>query len=176
MEPTIKIKFTIASTEGIELFKKLTNQRFLELHQHQIDQSVINQFVVEKYNSEYIIEELNDFTNQLLVVYVGEEAAGYALLKEKGEVPEHLSGRKLGYLRNFEILKDFEHTAAGQLLLSKCLQVFKSFDAVIAITKVENSSMQNLLRSNGFEKESQSNHSFLMDNNEIPADMLLLKL
>lgn len=174
MDSTIKIKFTIASAEGVELLQKLTAQRFLELHQNQIQPSSITDFVTEKYSAEFIITELNDFTNQFLVVYVDDQPAGYALLKEKGEVPQQLTDKKIGYLRNFEILDRYNLTNAGQILLDKCHSVFKSFDAIVAVTKTENSAMQSLLRNRGFDKHSDS--SFFIDTNEIPAEMLVLNL
>lgn len=174
MDSTIKIKFTIASAEGVELLQKLTVQRFLELHQNQVTPSIIKEFVAEKYSAEFIITELNDFTNQFLVVYVGDQPAGYALLKEKGKVPQQLTDKKIGYLRNFEILDRYDQTDAGQILLEKCLSVFKSFDAIVAVTKTQNSGMQSLLRNRGFEKHSDS--SFFIDTNEIPAEILILSL
>lgn len=130
MENNIKTKFTVASEEGIELLQYLGEKSSQEKYEGLLNQEQLEDYLFEQYNRERIISDLNTFSNQLVIVYVDEQAAGFAYLTGTGDVPENLKEKRVLHLDRFAVLKDFEHVGAKELLIEKCMTICRPYDAV----------------------------------------------
>lgn len=130
MENKIKTKFTIASEEGIALLQMLGEKRGQEKYAGVFDTSQLENYLYDKFNTATIVSNLNTFSNQLIVVYVEDQPAGYAYFSGNGAVPEELKDKRVVHLVDFELLDQYKESGAREFLMEKCLNVCKSYEAL----------------------------------------------
>ncbi|WP_316840405.1 GNAT family N-acetyltransferase [Pedobacter gandavensis] len=137
MENKIKTKFSVASEEGIAVLQMLGEKRGQEKYTGLLNTSQLEEYLFEKFNTPTIISNLNTFSNQLIIVYVEDQPAGYAYLSGNGTVPEAFKDKRLIHLEDFEVLDAYKSTGAREILLEKCLNVCKSYEALKIIENAE---------------------------------------
>lgn len=155
MENKIITKFTIASEEGIALLQTLGEKRGQEKYTGLLDTAQLEHYLFEKFNTPTIINNLNTFSNQLIVVYVGDQPAGYAYLSGNGNAPEAFKDKRLLYLEDFEILDAYKESAAGKILMEKCLNVSKSYEALKTTENTNAPEMISFYEEYGFQEKGQ---------------------
>lgn len=155
MENKIITKFTIASEEGIALLQMLGEKRGQEKYTGLLDTTQMENYLFEKFNTATIISNLNTFSNQLIVVYVDDQPAGYAYLSGNGNVPEAFKDKRLLYLEDFEILEAYKASAARKTLMEKCLNVSKSYEALKTSENTNAPEMIAFYEQYGFQEKGQ---------------------
>ncbi|MBC8987487.1 GNAT family N-acetyltransferase [Pedobacter sp. N36a] len=130
MENKIKTKFTIASEEGIALLQELGEKRAQEKYTGLLSPSQIENYLFDKFNTDTIISNLNTFSNQLIVVYVEDQPAGYAYFSGNGDVPEALKDKRVVHLEDLEVLDAYKESGAKEFLMEKFLNVCKSYEVL----------------------------------------------
>lgn len=85
-----------------------------------------------QYTKKILVDSMNNFSSQWLIVYAGDEPAGFALLTDGGRRPASLENKKVVQLAAFAVLKAYEDSAANKSLLEKCLSVYKGREAIWA--------------------------------------------
>ncbi|WP_306350463.1 hypothetical protein [Flavobacterium sp. '19STA2R22 D10 B1'] len=154
MENTIKTKFIIASEEGMNLYKQVGSTRIKEKYAEVLNTAKIEEYIQTKFNRDAMISELNDFSNQGIMVYIDETPIGYAFLKKKTDSTPLLMNKKVSYLADFEILNAFKNHQAEKVLLDKCIELSKSYDVIWSVGKKEDSVIQ-LLESYNFKNQGE---------------------
>lgn len=154
MENTIKTKFTIASEEGVALLQMLGEKRGQEKYAGVLAVSQLEDYLFDKFNTPTIISNLNTFSNQLIVVYVDDQPAGYAYLSGYGNVPEELKDKRVVHLEDFELLDAYKYSGAKEILLEKCLTVCKSYEALKITEKAEALEMISFYEQYGFQQKA----------------------
>lgn len=152
MENKIKTKFTIASEEGIALLQMLGEKRGQERYAAIFDTTQLENYLFDKFNTATIVSNLNTFSNQLIVVYVEDQPAGYAYLSGNGKVPEDLKDKRMIHLEDFEVLQEYKESGAKEILMEKCLSVGKSYEALKIIENSDEKEMIAFYEQYGFQQ------------------------
>ena len=164
----IKTKYIVANESGITQLQKLASSLLTERLTNKVDSKTLNQYIQKHYNTETIIKDLNDFSNQCLIVYSGETPAGFAFFSDKKKAPHFLERKKIKYLVHFEVSSMYANTPVMQVLLEKCINVSKTYDALWLTEPVDSDRLPYFL-SYGFVKQKPVNHM-----NGLPVESLIL--
>jgi hypothetical protein len=121
MSTQIITKFAVASDRMIDELLYLT-RTWMEEHPAMVTEG--------QYTKKILVDTMNSFSSQWLIVYAGEEPAGFAFLTDGGERPAQLENKRIVQLAAFAVLNAYAHTDAGKSLLEKCLAVYKGRDAI----------------------------------------------
>jgi hypothetical protein len=142
-------KFTVATEQGIEallmLTKTLAEQKFAQL----LEPVELERYIIENFNAQTLVSEINSMSNQWLVVYVDEQPMGYARITSKGRKPIAVEGKRAIRIADFGVC---QHQAQQQILTSlidKCLTVCSIYEATWINEPVE-SSLTELFEQKGF--------------------------
>lgn len=130
MDQKVITKFKVATEDAISELLYLTRTIALEKYAHLVNEEVMEDYIFRHYNDKQIIDEMNSFGNQWLVVYVDELAAGYAFVTTQGKRPELLEDKKAVCIADFCILKEYLSSEAKQSLLNKCLTISKGYESL----------------------------------------------
>lgn len=146
-------KFTVATEQGIEalltLTKALAVQKFAQL----VEPVELECYIIENFNVQTLVSEINSMSNQWLVVYVDDQPMGYARITSKGEKPIVVGGKRAIRVADFGVC---HHQAQQQIMTSlfdKCLAVCSTYEA-IWINEPEESSLTRLFEQKGFIRQS----------------------
>lgn len=123
-------KFTVASEQGIETLFHFKVAKFDEMYKSLVDAGQLEAFIKEQLNYRAAIDELNAFANQLIILYVDNEPAGFAIVNQTAFYPEALKGKRSLQYSYFYLLPQFDLPEAKAALWQKCLSVSKMQDAV----------------------------------------------
>jgi len=142
-------KFTVATEQGIEallmLTKTLAVQKFAQL----LKPVELEHYIIENFNAQTLISEINSMSNQWLVVYVDDQPMGYARITSKGHKPIAVGGKRAIRIADFGVC---QHQAQQQImtsLIDKCLAVCSTYE-VIWINEPVGSSLIGLFEQKGF--------------------------
>ncbi len=142
-------KFTVATEQGIEallmLTKTLAVQKFAQL----LKPVELEHYIIENFNAQTLISEINSMSNQWLVVYVDDQPMGYARITSKGQKPIAVGGKRAIRIADFGVC---QHQAQQQImtsLIDKCLAVCSTYE-VIWINEPVGSSLIGLFEQKGF--------------------------
>lgn len=152
MGKMIKTKFTVASEEGIAVLQMLGEKRGQEKYGSIFNVSQLEDYLFDKFNTPRIVSNLNTFSNQLIVVYVEDQPAGYAYLSGNGNVPDELKDKRVIYLEDFELLDAFKDSGAREILMEKCLNVCRSYEALKITENADAKEMISFYEQYGFRK------------------------
>ncbi|CAL1517179.1 N-acetyltransferase [Chitinophaga sp. MM2321] len=130
MDRKIITKFTVVTEQGIEDLSYLTKTLALEKFTGILPENIIASYIADNFSKERLINDVNSFSNQWLIVYIDEEAAGYARITSQGKRPDVLAGKRAIRMADFGILKKHSATAGTQSLFEKCLVAGKAYDAI----------------------------------------------
>jgi hypothetical protein len=157
MDQKIITKFRVATEEAISELLFLTRTIAIEKYAHLVTAEELEDYISFIYNGKHIIDEMNSFGNQWLVVYTDEKAIGYAFVTTQGKRPEILKDKKAICIADFSILKAYLSGAAKQSLMDKCLSIGKGYEALWLTEQVE-SPLLSFFENNGFVRGEEGNH------------------
>lgn len=75
-------KFAVGSDKGIDDLFDIKKAVIRNTYKENIPQDTIENYIKEHLDHRKMINVLNDLSNQLIMVYVDEQAVGYSLLKK----------------------------------------------------------------------------------------------
>jgi len=152
MATKIITKFTIGTEEGINnlflISREIAKERFIG----KISDQELETYVNINFNKDTLMAELNSMSNQYLIVYADDEAAGYAKVSSKGIRPSIFNGKTLARVSDFGVLAKYEDPLIRKSLFEKCLSI-STMQQVIWISAFEDSTDVDLFESYGFKKE-----------------------
>lgn len=154
-EKVIKTKFTVASEEGVGVYRDLAGKSIWQKYGTVVNAVNIELHLDAQLNWERIVSELNTFSNQLIVVYVDDLPAGYAFLKGSGHTPEILKNKRNICIAEFDVLDEYRAGKAKTVLLEKCLNICKSYEAIWFCEADNQQEMIQLFTAYGFCREGR---------------------
>lgn len=162
MDQKIITKFRVATEDAISELLFLTRTIAVEKYAHLVKDQEIEDYISAIYNGKHIIDEMNSFGNQWLVVYVDEKAAGYAFITTQGKRPGTLEDKKAICIADFGVLKVHLSGAAKQSLMDKCLSIGKGYEALWLTEQVE-SPLLSFFENNGFIRGDEGHNLIELD-------------
>lgn len=153
-------KFTVASDQGINVLLFLTQKLAAEKYAELLEPDVLAAYIANNFNKKALIAEINNMSNQWLVVYADDTPAGYVKITTKGQRPllPH-EYRRLIRIADFAVLQEYSTSPEiKQSLFDKCLSVCKSYEA-IWINEYLSNSFIDFFESQGFSKHAHTSQS-----------------
>ncbi|WP_460964039.1 GNAT family N-acetyltransferase [Spirosoma litoris] len=152
-------KFTVATEQGLDallmLTKELATQKFSSL----LSQQVLKKYIEDNFNEQTLIEELNNWSNQWLVVYADNKPVGYARITTKGQKPQVLDNKRAIRIADFGVLSSYSEPAIRDSLLDKCLTICKSYEGIgIWINEYIENPLIEFFESKGFSRQQEIDH------------------
>jgi hypothetical protein len=145
----IVTKFIIANKLGINTLHFLTAATARDQFAGSIPDLEVEEHITRRFNKDALIADLNNLSNQYLVVYADNEPAGYALMTTKGARPDLFLNRTMAKIADFSVLVKYNDPAISRSLLEKCLSVTK-LQQVIWINVFEDHPYMSLFENYGF--------------------------
>lgn len=167
----ITTKFTIATDQGVETLLALTRGLAIEKYASLVEDPVLDRYILDNFNKEALVSEMNSMSNQWLVVYADGAAAGYAQITTRGAKPLALEGKRSVRIADFGILQKFAAPAITDSLLERCLAVCRSHDGVhIWVNEHPESPLIKLLENKGFNRQREASQ---LDGLPLPSVILI---
>ncbi|MFB6456676.1 N-acetyltransferase [Chitinophaga sp. Hz27] len=148
-------KFTVVTQQGMGALLMLTRELAKEKFAALLKPKVLDNYISGKFNEQTLTAEVNNISNQWLIVYVNDEPAGYARLTSKGQRPQRLEGKRAVRIADFGVLSKYPDDAVKDSLLEKCLAVSKQYES-IWITEYAENPLIPLFETKGFVKETDA--------------------
>ncbi|MFD2555296.1 GNAT family N-acetyltransferase [Sphingobacterium tabacisoli] len=126
----INTKFTVATDEGTRVLDVLTKELAIEKFTHLLDKETLVDYISDRFNLKVLVDELNSMSNQWLVVYVDDIAAGYARITTQGKKIAILEGKRVVRIADFGVLEKYHSNEVMNSLLDKCIQVCRSYEGI----------------------------------------------
>jgi len=125
----ITTRFVVVNEASIQALLSLITKLAKEKYGQQLAGAQLDNYL-SRYTPQQLTSDINNFSNQWLMVYAGSEPAGYALITSAGKRPDHLPEKKVKKLTGFGVLQQYTDSGCIEALLKKCLQVGQSYDAL----------------------------------------------
>jgi len=119
----IVTKFAIATDESTDVLLQLTRELAKEKFASILDINTLTEYIDGQYNRKYLVSELNNISNQWLVVYVDDIAVGYTKITSRGKVPSLLTNMRALRIADFSILEKYPEPEIRESLFTKCLSL-----------------------------------------------------
>ncbi|WP_142688297.1 N-acetyltransferase [Chitinophaga polysaccharea] len=148
-------KFTVVTKQGMDALLMLTKELAGEKYSGLLQQKVLDKYISENFNERALIAEINNISNQWLVVYVDDQPAGYACITSKGKRPESLEGKRAVRIADFGVLQKYPAPAVRDALLEKCLAVCKPYENVW-LTEYAANPLLPLFENKGFTRQQSA--------------------
>lgn len=118
-------KFIVGSELGIDLLFELKEIQLREMYKNDIDSEKLTVYIEDELDRRTAINQLNDFTTQLIMVFGDDQPLGYAIVKNSYERPSVLKDKKAVQLFLY-ILPEFHKAEVFQSLWQKCQSVMRN--------------------------------------------------
>jgi hypothetical protein len=84
----IAVRFTIGSEEGVSQLLMLQKAQIMERYENVVDTEQLNNYINEHLNYRNTINELNDLSTQLLILFIEDKPAGYTIIRNSFSGPQ----------------------------------------------------------------------------------------
>ena len=123
MANSIITNFCIGIEQDRKTISFISKAAAREKYKGKVPEAELEAWMEKTFNDHALRAELNNISNQHLVVYVNDEIAGYARITTKGERPAIFDGKRIVRIADFAVLQKFDETEAKQRLFEKCLHL-----------------------------------------------------
>ncbi|WP_440697848.1 GNAT family N-acetyltransferase [Chitinophaga sp. 22536] len=131
METVLNIttKFVVVNEANIQALLSLITGLAREKYGQLLSSAQLDDYL-SRFTPQQLTSDINNFSNQWLMVYADKEPAGYALITSAGKRPDVLTEKKVKRLAGFGVLQQYQHSNCAAVLMKKCLQAGQSYDAL----------------------------------------------
>lgn len=152
---------TYLSEENINDLQIIAERTFRETFSEFNTENDLNQYCLEKLNSEALLEELANESSQFYGLYSNKEIKGYLKINLNDAQTEFRNKNSLEIERIY-LLKELHGTLAGKLLLNKAIQLAKQsvVENIWLGVWEQNKRAISFYEKNGFKKIGE--HSFTL--------------
>ncbi|OQP40753.1 hypothetical protein A4H97_14125 [Niastella yeongjuensis] len=130
MDNEIISKFTVATEDGVKALQTLAMAISREKFGSLTTEQVLKQYLSSRFSLKALAADMNDLSNQWVVVYANNEPAGYVRITSIGKRPQMAERKRMIRLADFGILKKYDDPKISLSLLDKCLSVCGSYDGI----------------------------------------------
>lgn len=162
-------KFTVASDQGIDTLTAITKDLAKEKFSSILDQKMLEAYINKQFNTKQLVAEMNDLSNQWLVVYADNHPAGYAKITPGGKKPQSLENKRAVRIADFAVLEKYSAIEIKKALFEKCLSVCKHLEGVW-INEYLSSPLIEFFESYGFARQLETCR---LDELELPSVCLV---
>lgn len=163
-------KFVIGSDKGVSDFLNVKKLSFINLHKSFVNEEDINTYIEEHFDERKTINELNNLSNQLIITYKENLAAGYCLIKSGSRhslFPEEKKATEI----DFAILQEHDSEEIRTSLYNKFSSATKFAD-IIWINILQHNMLSEYFKSKDFKLlESTFSQEF-----KLPASIFCLEI
>ncbi|TXJ29111.1 MAG: hypothetical protein E6Q24_05400 [Chitinophagaceae bacterium] len=142
-------KFTVASEQGINDLFFLKEAKYKGMYRGIVQADKLDHYISQQLDYVNAVNELNALGNQMIILYVRNEPAGFAIIKKTGTYPDVLRGKRILNYSFFYIHPGYDDPETRASLWQKCLSVSKMQDAVW-VELLQNDPLVPFLESCGF--------------------------
>lgn len=155
METALNIttRFVVVNEASIQALLSLITRLAKEKYGQQLSDAQLDNYL-SSYTPQQLTSDINNFSNQWLMVYAGNEPAGYALITSAGKRPDDLPEKKVKRLAGFGVLQQYTDSGCMEALLKKCLQTGQFYDA-LWMHEYAGSPLLSYLEANNFRRTGQ---------------------
>ncbi|WP_126651190.1 hypothetical protein [Chryseobacterium aureum] len=147
-------KFTVGSEEGISDLIAIIDSSVYALHQKLVGEEEIQRYIHKEIDPRKMINELNDLSNQLIMMYGDQKPIGYSLIKSGSLHPGIPEGKRATEI-SFVIISEFDSPETRQSLWKKCRSAVH-FTDMIWINILDHDPLSEFLKEIGFVSVSAS--------------------
>ncbi|NSL86384.1 N-acetyltransferase [Chitinophaga solisilvae] len=130
MEKKIITKFAIVNNTTLPQLQELGTKLAREQYTGLAPEEQLNDYIATRFQTQQLINAVNSFSNQWLIVYAGDVPAGYARLTSAGKRPAELEGKRALRLADFGVLLEYNRPEVLQSLFEKCLLAGNAGNAI----------------------------------------------
>ncbi|MFP8892262.1 hypothetical protein [Chryseobacterium sp. EZn1] len=141
-------KFTVGSEEGISDLIAIIDSSVYALHKEFVTEEEIKKYIHNEIDPRKMINDLNDLSNQLIMMYADQKPIGFSIIKS-GSVHPGIPGGKRATEISFVILSEFDLPETRQSLWKKCRSAV-SFTDIIWINILDHDPLADFLKESGF--------------------------
>jgi len=150
-------KFAVGSDKGVDDLFDVKKAFIRDTYKEIVSSEAIENYIKEHLDHRKMINILNDLSNQLIMVFVDEQPAGYCLFKSGSGYSDASVDKKMTEIIDFGILSEYNSSEVRISLWNKVKSAIKFTDS-IWININQNHPQLEFFKDNGFEfvKESAS--------------------
>ncbi|MDR6487139.1 hypothetical protein J2799_001624 [Chryseobacterium vietnamense] len=163
-------KFTVGSEEGISDLITIIDSSIYTLHKEFVSEEDIKKYIQHEIDPRKMINDLNDLSNQLIMMYADQKPIGYSIIKS-GSLHMGIPEGKRATEISFVILSEFDTPQTRQSLWKKCRSAI-SFTDIIWTNMLDHDPLSEFLKESGFiAMESSKTGPF-----QLPSHILELEI
>lgn len=147
-------KFTVGSEEGISDLIAIIDSSVYALHKEFVTEEEIKRYIHTEIDPRKMINDLNDLSNQLIMMYADQKPIGFSIIKSGSVHPGIPDGKRATEI-SFVILSEFDLPETRQSLWKKCRSAV-SFTDIIWINILDHDPLADFLKESGFIAVSSS--------------------
>ncbi|MFP3594259.1 hypothetical protein [Chryseobacterium sp. SIMBA_038] len=150
-------KFAVGSDKGVDDLFDVKKAFIRDTYKEIASSETIENYIKEHLDHRKMINILNDLSNQLIMVFVDDQPAGYCLFKSGSSYSDASKGKKMTEIINFGILSEYNSSEVRISLWNKVKSAIKFTDS-IWVNINQNHPQLEFFKDNGFllVKESAS--------------------
>lgn len=147
-------KFTVGSEEGISDLIAIIDSSVYALHKEFVTEEEIKRYIHNEIDPRKMINDLNDLSNQLIMMYADQKPIGFSIIKSGSVHPGIPDGKRATEI-SFVILSEFDLPETRQSLWKKCRSAV-SFTDILWINILDHDPIADFLKECGFIAVSSS--------------------
>lgn len=101
-------KFVVGSDQGVDEFFDVKKAFIRNSYQEIVASEIIENYIKEHFNHRKTINVLNDFSNQLIMVFGNQQPVGYCFFQTGSSYPEAVESQKMTAIKEFCILQEYD--------------------------------------------------------------------
>lgn len=123
-------KFVIGSDQGMDEFFDVKKTFIRESYNVVITSEEIENYIAENFDQRKMINILNDFSNQLIMVFADQKPVGYCLFQGGFSYPDAKENQKMTAITEFAILPEYDLQDVKNALLKKVKSAIQFTDSI----------------------------------------------
>ncbi|MEF9477954.1 hypothetical protein OWR28_09800 [Chryseobacterium sp. 1B4] len=141
-------KFTVGSEEGISDLITIIDSSVYTLYKDFVSEEQIKKYIHNDIDPRKMINDLNNLSNQLIMIYADQKPIGYSIIKGGSLHPGIPEGKRATEI-SFVILSEFDTPETRQSLWKKCRSAV-NFTDIIWINMLDHDPLTQFLKESGF--------------------------
>lgn len=142
-------KFAVGSDKGIDDLFDVKKAVIRNTYKEIIPSETIENHIKQHFDHRKMINILNDLSNQLIMVFVDDQPAGYCLFKSGSSYSDSSESKKMTEIINFSIIPEYDLADVKLSLWNKVKSSIKFTDSVW-INSNQNDPQFEFFKKNGF--------------------------
>lgn len=123
-------KFVVGSDQGVDEFFDVKKAFIRNSYQEIVSSEIIENYIKEHFDHRKMINVLNDFSNQLIMVFADQQPVGYCFFQTGSSYPEASESQKMTAIKEFSILQEYDLPEVRPSLWNKVRSAIQFADSL----------------------------------------------